>query len=126
MQVWRSLELGNTSVKEATLELEQMMAEKPIYKTWQRIAVAAMMSGIICPMAFSGGFADAMLAVVFAGTLTWLKLTVAARNPRFGDVFECVLPSCYHYTRTDAASQNHSSHCRFIRSQGAIAYRSHL
>ena len=87
-QLWRSLEAGTVTVKEATLALEQMMEAKPIYKSWQRVAVAATMSGLICPMAFSGSFADAMLAALFAGILTWLKLCVAVNNPRFGDVFE--------------------------------------
>lgn len=76
------------TVKEATLALEAMMQDKPIYKTWQRIAVAATMSALICPMGFSGSFADAMLAGLFAGILTWLKLGMAAQNQRFGDVFE--------------------------------------
>lgn len=46
------------------------------------------LSGLICPLGFSGGFADALLAATFAGVLTFLRLYLAASNQRFGDIFE--------------------------------------
>lgn len=87
-ELWRELEKGSVTVKEATLALADMMHEKPIFRTWHRVLLAASMSGLICPMGFSGSLADAMLAAVFAGILTWLKLGMASQNQRFGDVFE--------------------------------------
>jgi uncharacterized membrane protein YjjP (DUF1212 family) len=65
-----------------------MMETKPIYSVWQRVVIAGCMSALICPMGFSGSFADAMLAGVFASILTWLKLGINANNQRFHDIFE--------------------------------------
>lgn len=52
---------------------------------------------IICPLGFSGSFADACLAGFFGVVLTFLNLHYAARNPRFGDVFEISVATIFSF-----------------------------
>lgn len=68
------------------------------------------LSGLICPLGFSGGFADAMLAAIFAGVLTFLRLYLAASNQRFGDIFEYEdSPAFEHYSIDTLFKQNRGS-----------------
>ena len=77
------------SVKDASIELDNLMRRRPFYRTWQIIVFGGMCSSSICSVSFNGSFIDSLIAFPLGCLLIVIQL-FAARNELYSNVFECV------------------------------------
>ena len=77
------------SVKDASVELDELMVRKPYYKNWQLILFGGACSASICSVSFNGSFIDSLVAFPLGCLLIVIQL-FAARNELYSNVFEYV------------------------------------
>ena len=78
------------SVKDASVELDELMRRKPRYKNWQIVLIGGACSASICSVSFNGSFVDSLMAFPLGCLLILIQL-FASRNELYSNVFECVL-----------------------------------
>ena len=101
------------SVKDASVELDELMVRKPYYKNWQLILFGGACSASICSVSFNGSFIDSLVAFPLGCLLIVIQL-FAARNELYSNVFEYVsILSCLymHALTTRAFSGSPSRRC---------------
>lgn len=97
-EVYRTVMHDEKSATEGATDLQQILAEPPLYSNLVRCIFAFWLSAMICPLAFGGSFLDAWVAGAGAFILCFLQLSGIARNPIIAAVFEWVYIS--HASRT--------------------------
>lgn len=73
---------------EGTKLLDTILKSPPEYNLWQRMILAALLCGIICPMGFGGSFVDAWVAAALGSLLAFMQLNVASKNSMYSNIFE--------------------------------------
>ncbi|KAG9002872.1 hypothetical protein FRB90_011297 [Tulasnella sp. 427] len=86
--VYRSVVHDEIGVEEATAELNQLMRAKPLFGTFSKTILAALCTGLICPMAFGGSFIDMLIAAGEGALLSYLQFGLARKNAMYSNVFE--------------------------------------
>ena len=77
------------SVKDASVELDELMVRKPYYKNWQLILFGGACSASICSVSFNGSFIDSLVAFPLGCLLIVIQL-FTAWNELYSNVFEYV------------------------------------
>ena len=75
------------SVKDASLELDELMRKPPLYNKWQLIFFGGMCSASICSVSFSGSFLDCLISFPLGCLLIVIQL-FAAKHELYSNVFE--------------------------------------
>ncbi|KAI0773058.1 DUF1212-domain-containing protein [Trametes elegans] len=75
------------SVKDASVELDELMRRPPLYKNWQIILIGGACSASICSVSFNGSFIDSVISFPL-GCLLIISQLFAARNELYSNVFE--------------------------------------
>lgn len=86
--IYRKVVHDEIGAKDGTLELVKLMRRKPIYGLRIRCILALLCSAIICPIGFSGSFADMWVAGLAGMALCWLQLYAASKSALYSSVFE--------------------------------------
>lgn len=97
------------SVKDASIELDQLMRKPPLYKPWQLVLIGGFCSAMICSVSFSGSFLDSLASFPLGCLLIVIQL-FAARNELYSNVFEYVMK---YLVRCCSANGLHQDHCRY-------------
>jgi len=93
--IYREVVHDDGSAKEATVKLEALLSEKPLYTNIQRCIFAFLLSALICPLAFGGSFLDLWIAGTGAFILCFLQLFYASNSPLYANVFEYVFSAWF-------------------------------
>ena len=86
--VYRNVVRGHMDAKEGSLELSHLLRSPPLYGIASRCLFAFLCCFFICPMAFQGSLADAIMAGIGGAILAFLQLVVAHKSAMYADVFE--------------------------------------
>ena len=81
-----------TSVSDASSDLDQLMLRRQIYKGWMTVVIGGFCSSFICPIAFQGSFLDAAMAFPLGALLVFVQ-NISAKNELYNNVFEWVWSS---------------------------------
>ncbi|KAH9847729.1 DUF1212-domain-containing protein [Lenzites betulinus] len=84
------------SVKEASVELDQLMRRPPLYKNWQIILIGGACSASICSVSFNGSFVDSLMSFPLGCLLIVIQL-FAARNELYSNVFEITVATIFSF-----------------------------
>ena len=79
----------NTSVKEASSDLDTLMRTKPTYRAPALIFFGGMASASICSLSFSGSLVDSLISFALGSFLVAVQI-YSARHELYSNVFECV------------------------------------
>jgi uncharacterized membrane protein YjjP (DUF1212 family) len=85
---YRQVVHDEISAKEASENLNRLLASPPLYGTWIRCGISFIMSALICALAFGGSFMDMWFAGLGALALSSLQLTVVSKGTLLTNVFE--------------------------------------
>ena len=75
------------SVKDASVELDNLMRKPPLYNKWLLIFFGGMCSASICSVSFSGSFIDCLMSFPLGCILIVIQL-FAAKHELYSNVFE--------------------------------------
>lgn len=87
-KIYRNVVHDDVGVEEATAELNRLIRAKPIFGTFIKTILAALCTGLICPMAFGGSFVDMLVAAGEGALLSYLQFGIASKNAMYSNVFE--------------------------------------
>ncbi|KIO30219.1 hypothetical protein M407DRAFT_225028 [Tulasnella calospora MUT 4182] len=87
-KIYRNVVHDDVGVEEATAQLNQIIKAKPIFGTLSKTILAALCTGLICPMAFGGSFVDMLVAGGEGALLSYLQFGIASKNAMYSNVFE--------------------------------------
>ncbi|OCH92004.1 DUF1212-domain-containing protein [Obba rivulosa] len=84
------------SVKDASVELDQLMRKPPLYRYWQLVLVGGFCSAMICSVSFSGSFVDSLVSFPLGCLLIVIQL-FTARNELYSNVFEITVATLFSF-----------------------------
>ncbi|KAH9895599.1 DUF1212-domain-containing protein [Cubamyces lactineus] len=84
------------SVKDASVELDELMRRPPLYKNWQIILIGGACSASICSVSFNGSFIDSLASFPLGCLLIIIQL-FAARNELYSNVFEITVATIFSF-----------------------------
>ncbi|KAI0643470.1 DUF1212-domain-containing protein [Trametes meyenii] len=84
------------SVKDASIELDQLMRKRPLYKNWQIVLIGGACSASICSVSFNGSFIDSLVSFPLGCLLIVIQL-FAARNELYSNVFEITVATIFSF-----------------------------
>ncbi|KAI0367111.1 DUF1212-domain-containing protein [Pilatotrama ljubarskyi] len=84
------------SVKEASVQLDELMCRRPLYKNWQIILIGGACSASICSVSFNGSFIDSLISFPLGCLLIVIQL-FAARNELYSNVFEITVATMFSF-----------------------------
>ncbi|KAI0750391.1 hypothetical protein C8Q74DRAFT_1211863 [Fomes fomentarius] len=84
------------SVKDASVELDDLMRRKPRYKNWQIVLIGGACSASICSVSFNGSFIDCVMSFPLGCLLIIIQL-FAARNELYSNVFEITVATIFSF-----------------------------
>ncbi|KDQ08275.1 hypothetical protein BOTBODRAFT_139159 [Botryobasidium botryosum FD-172 SS1] len=87
-RVYKDVVGGEIGADEGVQRLRKLLKEPPIYGTYTRCVIAALCTGIICPLAFNGAFVDMLAAAASGFAMCWLQLVAVEKSPLYGNIFE--------------------------------------
>lgn len=94
------------SVKDASLELDELMRKPPLYNKWQLIFFGGMCSASICSVSFSGSFLDCLISFPLGCLLIVIQL-FAARHELYSNVFEITVATLFSFLAAALASTSY-------------------
>jgi uncharacterized membrane protein YjjP (DUF1212 family) len=87
-KIYKAVVHDTIDAEEGAKRLQELLHSDLIYNLWQRILMAFLSSGLICPMAFGGSFIDGIAAGCLGILLAFLKLHVASKSAMYSNIFE--------------------------------------
>ncbi|EKM50983.1 uncharacterized protein PHACADRAFT_128612 [Phanerochaete carnosa HHB-10118-sp] len=96
----------DTSVKDASVELDELMRKPPLYNKWQLIFFGGMCSASICSVSFSGSFLDCLISFPLGCLLIVIQL-FAARHELYSNVFEITVATLFSFVAAALASTSY-------------------
>ncbi|KAG8689911.1 hypothetical protein FRC11_014924 [Ceratobasidium sp. 423] len=102
---WRVIhdELG---VGEASLQLDELMKKRVLYKGWVTVLIGGFCSAFITPISFKGSFVDAVAAFPLGAILVWVQ-NLSARNELYSNVFEITIAGLLSFIAGGFAASKH-------------------
>ncbi|THG96495.1 hypothetical protein EW026_g5356 [Hermanssonia centrifuga] len=94
------------SVKDASVELDNLMRKPPLYNKWQLIFFGGMCSASICSVSFNGSFIDSLIAFPLGCLLIVIQL-FAAKHELYSNVFEITVATLFSFISAALASTGH-------------------
>lgn len=86
--IYRNVVRGHMDAREGGSQLSHLLRSRPLYGIALRCFFAFLCCFLICPMAFRGSLADALMAGIGGAILSFLQLVVAHKSAMYADVFE--------------------------------------
>lgn len=105
-EIYKLVTHDEIGVLEGSAQLSAMLKAKPIYRVWQRILIAAVCAGVICPLGFSGSFVDGCIAALFGALLAFLQLRIAAKNAMYSNIFEISIATIVSFSARGLSATN--------------------
>ncbi|CAE7083162.1 unnamed protein product [Rhizoctonia solani] len=96
-------ELG---VGEASLQLDELMKKRVLYKGWITVVIGGFCSAFITPISFKGSFVDALAAFPLGAILVWVQ-NLSARNELYSNVFEITIAGLLSFIAGAFAASKH-------------------
>ncbi|OBZ72872.1 hypothetical protein A0H81_06707 [Grifola frondosa] len=93
------------SVKDASVEMDELMRKPPLYKNWQIVLIGGFCSASICSVSFNGSFIDSLISFPLGCILIVIQL-FAARNELYSNVFEITVATFFSFISAALASSN--------------------
>lgn len=84
------------SVKDASIDLDDLMRKPQLYKFWQLILIGGFCSASICSVSFNGSFIDSLISFPL-GCLLIVIQVFAARNELYSNVFEITVTLLFSF-----------------------------
>ncbi|KAI0708738.1 hypothetical protein C8T65DRAFT_779756 [Cerioporus squamosus] len=84
------------SVKDASVELDELMRRKPCYNNWWLVFFGGACSASICSVSFNGSFIDSLVSFPL-GCLLILIQIFASRNELYSNVFEITVATIFSF-----------------------------
>ncbi|TBU25246.1 hypothetical protein BD311DRAFT_780441 [Dichomitus squalens] len=84
------------SVKDASVELDELMRRRPLYRNWQIVLIGGACSASICSVSFNGSFIDSLVSFPL-GCLLILIQFFAARNELYSNIFEITVATFFSF-----------------------------
>ncbi|GBE85956.1 Pheromone-regulated membrane protein [Sparassis crispa] len=94
------------SVKDASIELDNLMRNPPLYKMWQLVIFGGFCSSSICSVSFNGSFIDSLISFPLGCMLIVIQL-FAARNELYSNVFEITVATIFSFIAAALSSTHH-------------------
>lgn len=87
-QVYRKVVHDEICAETAKTQLEVLIKAPPLYHTPVRCILAFFISGLICPLAFGGSFADMWFAGLASIALCLVQINTSTQSSLYQNVFE--------------------------------------
>ncbi|KAF5006365.1 hypothetical protein FDECE_7239 [Fusarium decemcellulare] len=86
--IYKEVVHDKIGVEEATQRLDEVIDQKPKFKTWLRVFLYGVASACVAPFAFQGRFIDLPIAFILGAIVGILQLVLAPSNELYAHVFE--------------------------------------
>lgn len=94
------------SVKDASVELDNLMRKPPLYKNWQLVIIGGFCSASICSVSFNGSFIDCLVSFPLGCLLIVIQL-FSARNELYSNVFETTVSMIFSFISAALAASGY-------------------
>ncbi|RDX46358.1 DUF1212-domain-containing protein [Lentinus brumalis] len=94
------------SVKDASVELDELMRRKPYYNNWYLVFFGGACSASICSVSFNGSFIDSLMSFPL-GCLLILIQIFASRNELYSNVFEITVATIFSFIAAALSSASY-------------------
>ncbi|ORY21980.1 hypothetical protein BCR39DRAFT_552470 [Naematelia encephala] len=89
---------------EGTKRIHALLKAPMEYNLWQRMLIAFLCSGIICPLGFGGSLIDGLASGFLGILLSFLQLHVASKSAMYSNIFEISIATVISFTARGLSS----------------------